>query len=291
MEAIEAEELKQPTVKRRFAVYLRRTLPPGAFKVVRAVVLRLRFWWWCLSFYFPRLVTSRFDKRQPQVRSFGVPQASSHLAKELESLNMLAPTKTCRVMTKNGSDKGRPNNYTPVYSELFKDRRDQPLRIFELGLGSDNPDTPSNMGVFGVPGASHRGWQELFPRALVFGADIDRGILFQEGRIKTFYCDQLDKQSIAELWSQPDLAGSMDIIIEDGLHTFEGNISFLEGSLDRLRPGGIYVIEDIGWKSIDKWYARLETVYAKQYPTHEFAFVVLADRGYNNLLVIRRSSN
>jgi len=203
----------------------------------------------------------------------------------------LAPTEMCRVMTKYGSDKGRLNNYTPVYSALFKKRCEQPLRVFELGLGTNNPDAPSNMGVFGSPGASLRGWRELFPHALLYGADVDRAILFQEDRIKTFHCDQLDRSSIRELWSRPDLHGGMDIIIEDGLHTFEGNVSFLEESLDHLRPGGIYVAEDIMWSDVDKWYDRVEAVYSKKYPTYEFAFVVLANRGSNNLLVIRHAAD
>lgn len=37
--------------------------------------------------------------------------------------------------------------------------------------------------------------RELFPHALVYGADIDRDILFEEDRIKTFYCNQLDSVS------------------------------------------------------------------------------------------------
>ena len=135
--------------------------------------------------------------------------------------------------------------------------------------------------------------RELFPHALVYGADIDRRILFQEDRIKTFYCDQLDRSSIRELWSQPDLQAGLDIIIEDGLHTFEANVSFLEESLDRLRPGGIYICEDIMWNRIDEWLDRLETSYSKQYPTYEFAFVVLPGRGNqaNNLLVVRRAAD
>ena len=187
-------------------------------------------------------------------------------------------------------DKGRQHDYTTVYSALFKKRCEQPLRVFELGLGTNNPDAPSNMGVFGSPGASLRGWRELFPHALLYGADIDRAILFQEDRIMTFYCDQLDRSSIRELWLHPDLQDGMDIIIEDGLHTFEANVSFLEGSLDHLRPGGIYVAEDIMWSDVDKWYDRLEAIYSKKYPTYEFAFVVLANRGCDNLLVVRRAA-
>jgi hypothetical protein len=146
------------------------------------------------------------------------------------------------------------------------------------------------MGVFGVPGASLRAWRELFPNALVYGADIDRGILFQEERIKTFYCDQLDQASIRELWSHPGLEGGADVIVEDGLHTFDANVSFLEGSLGNLRPGGIYVIEDILRDHFGDWYDRLENSYSRRYPNYEFAFVVLSNRKNqdDNMLVIRR---
>ena len=272
------------TVKRLLRPVVRRTLSPRTVQV-------LRFRCWCLSSYFPRLLSSRLLRRTPQIRAFGAALVPSNLVKLLQTVNVLAPTEACRVMTKYGSDKGRLNHYTPLYSALFKERWDQPLRILELGLGSNNQDVLSNMGVFGVPGASLRGWRQLFPHALVYGADIDRGILFEEDGIKTFFCDQLDRSSVRELWSRPDLRRGMDIIIEDGLHTFEASTSFLEGSLDHLRPGGIYVTEDIGWESIHEWYDRLETVYSKQYPTYEFAFVVLESRGYNNLLVVRRKAD
>jgi len=281
---MEAVELRHHSIKRLVRPLVYRTLSPR-------MVQSLRFLWWSLSSYFPRLVTSRFAKRTPQVRGFGAAHVPSDLAKQLQSVNVLAPTKMCRVMTKYGSDKARLNNYTPLYSALFKKRCEQPLRVFELGLGTNNPDEPSNMGVFGSPGASLRGWRELFPHALLYGADIDRAILFQEDRIKTFHCDPLDRSSIRELWSRPDLQGGMHIIVEDGLHTFEGNVSFLEESLDRLRPGGIYVAEDIIWSDVDKWYDRVEAVYSKKYPTYEFAFVVLANRGSNNLLVIRHAAD
>ena len=197
----------------------------------------------------------------------------------------------CRVMTWHGSDKGRgTHNYTTIYSSLFGKLRDQPLLIFELGLGTNNPNVFFTMGVNGRPGASLRGWRELFPRALVCGADIDSGVLFEEDRIKTFYCDQLDSAAIRDLWSQPVLRGGADIIIDDGLHTFEGNTSFLDGSLERLRPGGVYIVEDIVQGAIEKWRRQLETVYSKRFPNHEFALLSLPNsfNDYdNNLLIVR----
>jgi SAM-dependent methyltransferase len=282
---MKALELRRYTMKPILRNLLRPVVSPRVFQ-------SFRFRWWCLSSYFPRVVVSRFVKRKLQVRNFGAAQVSSPLEKQLQSVNALAPTRMCRVMTKYGSDKARMHKYTAVYSALFKERYEERLRVFELGLGTNNADAPSNMGVFGVPGASLRGWRELFPHALIFGADVDRRILFQEDRIKTYYCDQLDPSSIQELWSHMDLQGGADIIIEDGLHTLEANVSFLERSLDRLRPGGVYITEDISRDHVNDWYERLENTYSQRYPTYEFAFVVLPDRGNqdHNMLVIRRNA-
>lgn len=266
-------------LKRLLRPFVRRILSPRTVQF-------LRFLWWYFSSYFPHLFISRIVRYTPQVRHFGAALVPS-LAKQLQTVNVLAPTEMCFVMTKFGSDKGK-SKYTPLYSALFMKYRDKPLRIFELGLGSDNPDVLSNMGMFGAPGASLRGWRQLFPHAHVYGADIDRGVLFEEDHIKTFYCDQLDRTSILKLWLHPDLQNGVDFIIEDGLHTFEANVSFLEGSLDHLCPGGIYICEDIEWECFGKWYNRIEKVYSEQYPTYEFVFVVLDNRGYNNLLVVRR---
>jgi SAM-dependent methyltransferase len=123
--------------------------------------------------------------------------------------------------------------------------RDKPLRIFELGIGTNNVALPSNMGAHGIPGASLRGWREYFPHATVFGADIDTAILFREDRIQTFACDQTNPGTIAAMWGNPELAEGFDIMIDDGLHTFKANACFLENSLHKLKPNGYFIIEDI----------------------------------------------
>jgi SAM-dependent methyltransferase len=152
-------------------------------------------------------------------------------------------------MEKYGSDKGavKPtrHNYSILYNSLFKSRFQEPVRIFELGLGTNNVSMASNMGADGKPGASLYAWRELFPKAQIFGADIDRQILFESERIKTFYCDQTSETSIKELWGSNDLQDGFDIIIDDGLHTFEANQCFFENSSKKIRPGGYYIIEDM----------------------------------------------
>ena len=256
---------------------LLRGVSPKAYEFVRMC-------WWLLSYYLPSLVTAWFVQRKPEVHGYGSDPGLSCLMKQLSNVNALAPTKMCRIMTRYGSDKGRGwHNYTTVYSVLFKEFQDQPIRIFELGLA-----------ILGRPGASLRGWRELFPNAHVYGADIDRTVLFEDDRIETFYCDQLDKGSIRELWTRPNLQSRLDLIIEDGLHTFEGSVSFLENSIECLRPGGMYVVEDIECSMVSRWDDQLKTIYSQRYPTYAFALVLLPNASNsfdNNLLVVRRSAD
>jgi hypothetical protein len=265
--------------------FLRQNLSPKAFQYVRSS-------WWHSRFYLPHLVASLFVRRTPKIQDFSEGRASE-LVSQLRDVNVLTPTEMCRVMTLYGSDKGQGwHNYTTIYSALFGKLRDQPLRILELGLGTDNPELASSMRGNGCPGGSLRGWRKLFPQALVYGADIDRHILFEEEHIKTFYCDQLDRVSIRDLWSQPPLQDGCDIIVDDGLHTFEANVSFLDASLEHLHRGGFFVIEDIVQETVRKWRECLETRYAKCFPNHEFLFLEIpsSTNNYdNNLLLVHRS--
>jgi hypothetical protein len=162
------------------------------------------------------------------------------------------PTSLCEIMGRNKSDKGDLNiteshhNYTTFYYSIFKDIADKELRIFELGLGTNDITINSNMGVNGRPGASLYGWSEFFKNSQIFGADIDKKILFNTDRIHTFYCDQTNPDVIKNMWDNEELLqDKFDIIIEDGLHEVNANVCFFENSIHKLKTGGYYIIEDI----------------------------------------------
>lgn len=155
-------------------------------------------------------------------------------------------TELCWIMNKYGSDKGNHHNYSTLYHYLFENIRLEKLNVFEVGLGTNNIDFPSNMGINGKPGASLRGWKEYFINSNIYGADIDSSILFEEDRILTFFVDQTKKETIDELWSSPRLSSiEFDIIIDDGLHEFHANKKFFENSIQKLKKSGVFIIEDI----------------------------------------------
>lgn len=137
-----------------------------------------------------------------------------------------------------------PHTYAQVYASLFEHCRESVKVVFECGIGTARTDIPSNMSVSGRPGASLRAWRDYFPNATIYGADIDSGTLIFEERIVTYQVDQTDPASIEQMWMDSAIQ-DIDLFIDDGLHEFAAGICLFEASRDRLRPGGVYVIEDI----------------------------------------------
>lgn len=145
-----------------------------------------------------------------------------------------------------------PHSYTTFYEQVFEHNKNYILRVFECGIGSNNIEIESNMSENGTPGASLRMWQEYFPNALIIGADIDKSILFSDERIQCFYLDQTSEISVNNFWKNLALQ-DFDLMIDDGLHTFEAAKVLFNGSYRYLKSGGMYVIEDISPWSLPKY--------------------------------------
>jgi hypothetical protein len=185
-----------------------------------------------------------------------------------------------------GSDKGNgaQHNYTRYYFSLFEPIRYNDLNIFELGLGTNNINIPSNMGPFGKPCASLFAWEKYFPNARIYGADIDKNILIHKERISTFYCDQGSVNSIIELWNNAELLECFfDIIIDDALHQFNHNVTFFENSIHKLKKGGVYIIEDI-YTTIyeEEWKIKLDE-WKNKYPNMKFVYKPIYNENGNNI--------
>ena len=149
-----------------------------------------------------------------------------------------------------GSDKAGYHDYHVLYGSLLSEPASV-TALLEIGLGTNNPRLISNMGAGGRPGASLRAFRDFLPNAQVYGADIDRRILFEEERIRTFFVDQTDPASLTALASM--IGDDYDLIIDDGLHSPDANLAVLGFGLPKLKAGGWLVIEDIRAEALPIW--------------------------------------
>lgn len=198
---------------------------------------------------------------------------------------------------KYGSDKGSssnighpyawpPHTYSDYYYQLLSPRRESTKKVFECGLGTNNPNLLSSMGPHGKPGASLRVWRDYFPNAIIYGADIDRNILFEEERIKTFYIDQMDPIAIQKFWSCVS-DENFDFMIDDGLHTFDAGATLFLNSIKKLSVSGVYVIEDVTIDDLFKYKDFFkDTDYLVNYVVMSRPNLLIAD---NNLVVIQKN--
>ena len=164
------------------------------------------------------------------------------------------------LFNKYGSDKGNLNNkhdYSIIYEALFGNLRNNNLNLMEVGLGSIDENVEFHMKYMGKnykPLASLYAWRDYFKNANIYGADIDKKILKNTNRIKTFHVDMFNSNSIRKMWSQ--INKKIDIFIDDGFHSFEANTNLFKSSFKFLKKNGFYIIEDIHRKptNIKKFY-------------------------------------
>ena len=204
------------------------------------------------------------------------------------TVNSSSNSKLTALMNLYGSDKGGKNNhhnYSEFYSELFFNQRKKVKNFLEIGLGTNNIKVPSNMGKDGKPLASLKAWRDYFENANIYGADIDKHILENDERIKTFYVDQTNPEEIKKMFKNIGV-NKFDIILEDGLHEYSANICFFDNSIKYLSDEGFYIIEDIYFKDKIKFIN-----YFKKYDYNYSIVDIYHNRNIaNNCIVIVRKN-
>ena len=171
------------------------------------------------------------------------------------TVNSTSNSKLTDLMNFYGSDKGGKNNhhnYSEYYSELFFNERKKVKNFLEIGLGTNDVNMASNMGKDGIPLASLKAWRDFFGNANIYGADIDKNILRDDNRIKTYFVDQTDPETIKLMFKNIGVS-KFDVILEDGLHEYNANICFFENSIKFLSDSGVYIIEDVYFKDKKKF--------------------------------------
>lgn len=173
-------------------------------------------------------------------------------ADEFAAENSLQDAEALKVLfDRYGSDKGGAHQYHKVYNAILP-VPEAVTKVLEIGLGTNNTDVLSNMGLKGQPGASLRAFRDYCVNAQVFGADFDKRVLFEEERIKTYYVDQTKFATLQNLGDR--IGQGFDLMIDDGLHSPNANVYSLTLFLGLLKPNGWAVVEDISETTLDQWH-------------------------------------
>jgi hypothetical protein len=151
------------------------------------------------------------------------------------------------LFNKYGSDKDR-NGYTQLYHTLFHKMKNEPIVMLEIGIGTMIPGAHSSMVGYALngyaPGGSLRAWRDYFTEGKIIGADVQPDTQFSdEPRIETYICNSTSPLDSNNFMEKLDV--QFDIIIDDGSHVDHHQLLTLQNFYKYLKPGGIYIIEDI----------------------------------------------
>lgn len=113
-----------------------------------------------------------------------------------------------------------------VYTHQFERIRHQATAILEIGVDL---------------GGSILLWKDYFPNAHITGVDIKRcEAIENKDRITSIVADAYDKEFASTFGDN-----TYDLIIDDGPHTLETMLAFIEYYTPKLKEDGIMIIEDI----------------------------------------------
>jgi len=178
------------------------------------------------------------------------------------------------------------HDYTPVYFELFNAHRNKIKTVVEMGIGTRKYRTRifgrtvevgERIDVKPKLGGSLKMWRDFFPNATIYGADIEPECLFEDERIKTYICDETNKESI-RAWIE-EIGEDIDIFIDDGSHKRKDQILLAKVVLPFMAKGSFYVIEDVDHPEIVR-------EHFKEYHLWEPTLRELPSKYKNSLMII-----
>jgi hypothetical protein len=139
-----------------------------------------------------------------------------------------------------GSDKGTSpagfpesaNGYGYLYSLIFEEYRQIATHICEIGIHE---------------GSSLKASSAFFESAEIHGLDIIESTQYENDRVKTHVVDQSSEiELIGFRESMKRKKMQFDIIIDDGSHDVSHQQLTFGILFELVKPGGLYVIEDLG---------------------------------------------
>jgi hypothetical protein len=154
-----------------------------------------------------------------------------HEAPQADNRSFPLPNPLLRYFDSHQTGKGiwKWRHYFEIYHRHFAKFVGREVHIVEIGIFS---------------GGSIDMWKTYFgPSCHVYGVDIEPACKnYESERVKIFIGDQADRKFWKAFREQ---VPTLDILIDDGGHAPDQQIISLEEMLPHLRPGGVYLCEDV----------------------------------------------
>ncbi len=125
------------------------------------------------------------------------------------------------------------HNYAIVYDEYFNKLRNKKINFLEIGF---------------YKGSSAKMWDLYFSKANLYFIDIERLAFEAYGKNLSNKCtlklvDQGNEQELLNFTKE--VSCEFDVILDDGGHTMEQQITSFKTLFPFVKKGGIYIIEDL----------------------------------------------
>lgn len=154
-----------------------------------------------------------------------------------------------QLADKNLTDKGnrrQGHRYTLLYEFFLHPYRNQPVSLLEMGLQIGGPEMKKSADRQTTRMPSVQTWLEYFSNVHVTGLDVSDFSWFVDPRFTFVRCDMNERKNIRT--AAENMFRRFDVIIDDASHaSLHQQHGFLE-FWPLLKPGGIYVIEDLMWQ-------------------------------------------
>ena len=151
-----------------------------------------------------------------------------------------------------GSDKGAAHGdrhrYASIIDLLLGRQRDAIRHVVEIGLARGGHEASPGTLAPAAESPSVRMWLDFFPKARITGID-HADFAFMAAEQPRFRFLRADAGSVDNLRAiAGQLGNEVDLLIDDASHASYHQQLALRELFDCLRPGGLYLIEDLHWQ-------------------------------------------
>ena len=151
-----------------------------------------------------------------------------------------------REGTDKGTQAGAAHGYSLVYDTLLAPLRQVPhTDILEMGLAIGGPELDGDIDRKVTSSPSVNAWLQYFDAPRVVGFDISD---FSSVTHDSFTFVRGDSGKRDDLEKLRALGRRFDVILDDASHASYHQQLALGVLFDALKPGGLYIIEDLSWQ-------------------------------------------